>query len=93
MVDGFVSLHMCSPQHPQEPNLLPVARSADGHLRKDVKIHLTKAESKLFATLLQVWCVLRLKNTELRWLTRISRRLLFFLVCEKDPYVVMSAEK
>lgn len=43
-----------SPQHPQEPNLLPVARSPGGHLRNDVKITLTEAENKLFQTLLQV---------------------------------------
>eukprot|EP00752_Nemacystus_decipiens_P012689 g11242.t1 len=43
-----------SPQHPQEPNLLPVARSPGGHLRNDVKISLTEAETKLFQTLLQM---------------------------------------
>ncbi|CAM9378541.1 unnamed protein product [Pylaiella littoralis] len=43
-----------SPQHPQEPDLLPVARSPGGHLRTDVKIHLTEAENKLFRTLLEM---------------------------------------
>ncbi|CAM9563358.1 unnamed protein product [Hapterophycus canaliculatus] len=43
-----------SPQHPQEPDILPVARSPGGHLRTDVKIHLTQAEEKLFQTLLEM---------------------------------------
>ncbi|CAB1119411.1 unnamed protein product [Ectocarpus sp. CCAP 1310/34] len=43
-----------SPQHPQEPDLLPVARSPNGHLRNDIKIKLTKEEDKLFKTLLEM---------------------------------------
>ncbi|CBJ26899.1 conserved unknown protein [Ectocarpus siliculosus] len=43
-----------SPQHPQEPDLLPVARSPNGHLRNDIKIILTKEEDKLFKTLLEM---------------------------------------
>lgn len=42
------------PQHPQEPDVLPVARSSSGHARLGEEIRLSAAESRLFKTLLQV---------------------------------------